>query len=607
MCGGAWRWARFNFSQERTTMSQKPISSLGIEDAFRWHLSAYHGVSVRDFDAVGDGVVNDTAAIQVALNASVGGTLYFPEGTYKITPTAGKVFALPGGVRLVGAGKGKTILKIANGTGAFDAVFYDASHDLSGLVLADLTIDLNTANNPIANFAEIMAHPRVAVYINNGASGTRVRIENLEVKGNNSINTIIVTSALADVVVRGCSFTNVADSNLVAHDHSTLYLMSTYNVVTDNYFEGDGVPGIASACAIETHGAHVVIANNRILKFQNGMNITGVSAVEDTTDVVISGNILDQMSICGVLLWSNQYPGHTSGYGLDGVVICDNTIRIVQTSTAPATASFGIALEPTANLPVRNLTIQGNVLIWEKELVDRDANAASFGIGFYSANNMTLENFSINDNVLENMPMAGIRFSCGIVGGRVTGNLLRNCGSTLHAETAIYRTPIVILPYLMRDFALNGNTIIDDFAVARIPCAVYFNTPVTGTTSGIQMMDNVVNVSGANKAAFTTPYDIAGGCNIHARGRIPDGYVPGQYGQVAGSEWFDASLNRRYVVLAADSLMIAYGYGSAAPVAGTWVAGSIVWNWAPASGQPPGWVCTVGGTPGTWKAMANLA
>jgi hypothetical protein len=46
---------------------------------------------------------------------------------------------------------------------------------------------------------------------------------------------------------------------------------------------------------------------------------------------------------------------------------------------------------------------------------------------------------------------------------------------------------------------------------------------------------------------------------------------------------------------------------SAPPSTGTWRVTDIVWNSAPASGQPAGWVCTVAGTPGTWVAMANLA
>lgn len=48
-------------------------------------------------------------------------------------------------------------------------------------------------------------------------------------------------------------------------------------------------------------------------------------------------------------------------------------------------------------------------------------------------------------------------------------------------------------------------------------------------------------------------------------------------------------------------------YAAAAPLAGDWLAGDVVWNTAPAGGATPGWVCTVAGTPGTWNAMANLA
>lgn len=47
--------------------------------------------------------------------------------------------------------------------------------------------------------------------------------------------------------------------------------------------------------------------------------------------------------------------------------------------------------------------------------------------------------------------------------------------------------------------------------------------------------------------------------------------------------------------------------GTAAPSSGEWARGDIVWNTAPSAGGTPGWVCTTGGTPGTWKEMANLA
>jgi hypothetical protein len=39
----------------------------------------------------------------------------------------------------------------------------------------------------------------------------------------------------------------------------------------------------------------------------------------------------------------------------------------------------------------------------------------------------------------------------------------------------------------------------------------------------------------------------------------------------------------------------------------TYVRGDIAWKKNPAAGESPGWICTSSGTPGTWKAMANLA
>lgn len=47
-------------------------------------------------------------------------------------------------------------------------------------------------------------------------------------------------------------------------------------------------------------------------------------------------------------------------------------------------------------------------------------------------------------------------------------------------------------------------------------------------------------------------------------------------------------------------------YRTAAPTAGTWRVGEHVWNSGVAAAGDPGWVCTTAGTPGTWKAFANV-
>lgn len=48
-------------------------------------------------------------------------------------------------------------------------------------------------------------------------------------------------------------------------------------------------------------------------------------------------------------------------------------------------------------------------------------------------------------------------------------------------------------------------------------------------------------------------------------------------------------------------------YGSAAPTLGTHNVGDRVWNPAPVAGGNIGWVCTVAGTPGTWRAFGTIA
>ena len=46
---------------------------------------------------------------------------------------------------------------------------------------------------------------------------------------------------------------------------------------------------------------------------------------------------------------------------------------------------------------------------------------------------------------------------------------------------------------------------------------------------------------------------------------------------------------------------------SAAPVAGTWTQGDIVFNETPTAGGFIGWVCVTGGTPGTWKTFGAIS
>ena len=77
--------------------------------------------------------------------------------------------------------------------------------------------------------------------------------------------------------------------------------------------------------------------------------------------------------------------------------------------------------------------------------------------------------------------------------------------------------------------------------------------------------------------------------------KVQDNYIrlPDLYYQATGLGWGASAVARLN--------------STAAPAAGTWVQGDIVFNTAPTAGGFIGWVCVTGGTPGTWKTFGAIS
>jgi hypothetical protein len=87
--------------------------------------------------------------------------------------------------------------------------------------------------------------------------------------------------------------------------------------------------------------------------------------------------------------------------------------------------------------------------------------------------------------------------------------------------------------------------------------------------------------------------------NIAASGLVQYGVSIG-----ASEHRIDVTHNNRFRGMVTGTVLRAL---TAPPTAGTWMQGQRIHRWGVAAGGSPGWYCTTGGAPGTWKAEANVA
>lgn len=139
--------------------------------------------SVKNYGAKGDGVTDDTFAIQTALMESK--TLYLPEGTYLVS----EEITIPDDVTIYGENERTSIIKANNKKGIMNAVVRlsrstvgeDTTEAVSGVTLSNLTID-----------AEGCDYGLYANYVTNES-----KLENLTVINSTKCNICIVKSWFA--------------------------------------------------------------------------------------------------------------------------------------------------------------------------------------------------------------------------------------------------------------------------------------------------------------------------------------------------------------------------------------------------------------------------
>jgi len=135
-------WSYYNPS-DATNANNLEVTATGSTTARTLANRFAEVVNVLDFGAVGDGVTDDTAAIQAAINAASGKTVIIPSGTYIVNQLNGI-----SAVAIVGDSSGSTTLKRKNNSPSRSILDFTGKNDFQ---IIDIKFDGNKASQTIGS------------------------------------------------------------------------------------------------------------------------------------------------------------------------------------------------------------------------------------------------------------------------------------------------------------------------------------------------------------------------------------------------------------------------------------------------------------------------
>lgn len=316
-------------------------------------------ISVRDFGATGDGVTDDHAAIQAAINAvaalSTGGCLYVPEGNYNISSALSINVAANKGFTLLGDGEGATKFSCSGNTDGINV----------GLAVnASFTAEKFTLLKTLASPA--IANQGLTVgAVTPGTRPGSVRIANVTI-GNNASRTLAYVRSIWLTDLDSPTVDNVSIYMPDANGSITCYGIALYGASSSSYIvdtkiSNCNIVGGESSVFVQGHCQGIYITNSTLIGCEYGVEWNGPGTNAELLTV------------------SNSHVNARSGgiftNGVGWVILTNN---LILRFTNGASTWYGFYLADASLSAVSNNTMYGNLVSGETGIL---VTASTSGYG----------------------------------------------------------------------------------------------------------------------------------------------------------------------------------------------------------------------------------
>ena len=421
-------------------------------------------IDPRDFGAKGDGVADDTTAINVALSVAKGRALRLYTGVYIITGQ----LVVRTNTKIKGDGRNRSIIRLAPiFSTSLDAIrnetrngdvnaYYDREISFTGVGFDGNNIvnrsaaflSLSKVSNAVVRECGFSAHSYICIEV---GANKDVKITNNYFEGNGRPKPSLVSSPCiwTDNSAQGSPFDIVVEDNYFLNNNwSCAYFMPTRGSFSRNKCFGNGESGVFS----NSNGSNIKYIGNHIER-QKRSNISASGIETGANNIIIADNHIIGCDSDGVSLTDVQ-----------NATVHDNIIFHNGQDVARFTTSAGIAVITTSSAPyqpdhinihdnrigdrqgvktqVNGIVVGGSgaaverVMITNNDLTEQKTNSIYIAAGKWGSNSFVYGNIGKDGGMQR--PFKLVRFQTNAVTGnqQISGVGFRPRAIEIHAVTA---------------------------------------------------------------------------------------------------------------------------------------------------------------------------